>query len=29
MAINPKVVDELLANYKKPEDMIGENGLLK
>jgi putative transposase len=29
MAINPKVLDELLANYKKPEDMIGENGLLK
>ena len=29
MTINPKVLDELLANYKKPEDMIGENGLLK
>jgi putative transposase len=29
MAINPKVLDELLADYKKPEDMIGENGLLK
>ena len=29
MAINPKVLDELLAEYKKPEDMIGENGLLK
>ncbi len=29
MAINPKVLDELLANCKKPEDMIGENGLLK
>ena len=29
MGINPKVLDELLANYKKPEDMIGENGLLK
>jgi putative transposase len=29
MAINPKVLDELLAEYKRPEDMIGENGLLK
>jgi len=29
MAINTKLLDELLANYKKPEDMIGENGLLK
>lgn len=29
MAINPKLIDELLANYKKPEDIIGENGLLK
>jgi putative transposase len=29
MAINPKLLDELLADYKKPEDMIGENGLLK
>ena len=29
MTINPKLLDELLANYKKPEDMIGENGLLK
>ena len=31
---NPKVlpndlIDSLLANYKKPEDLIGENGLLK
>jgi putative transposase len=24
-----KLVDSLLANYKKPEDLIGENGLLK
>jgi hypothetical protein len=23
------LIDELLANYKKPEDLIGENGLLK
>ena len=26
----PKVlIDSLLADYKKPEDLIGENGLLK
>ena len=29
MAIDPKVIDELLAGYEKPEDIIGENGLLK
>lgn len=29
MAINPKLIDELLANYQKPEDLIGEKGLLK
>lgn len=29
MAINHKLLDELLANYQKPEDIIGENGLLK
>ena len=29
MAINPKLIDELLANYQKPEDIIGEKGLLK
>lgn len=23
------LIDGLLANYKKPEDLIGENGLLK
>jgi len=28
-AINAKLVDELLVDYKKPEDIIGENGLLK
>src|SRR3954454_22181664 len=28
MTINPKLLDEVLAGYKKPEDMIGENGLL-
>jgi putative transposase len=29
MTIDPKLVDQLLAGYKTPEDMIGENGLLK
>ena len=29
MAINHKLIDELLANYQKPEDIIGKNGLLK
>ena len=29
MAIRKEVVDELLKDYKKPEDIIGENGLLK
>jgi putative transposase len=29
MAINGKLLDELLVNYKTPEDIIGENGLLK
>lgn len=29
MAIDEKLLDELLANYKSPEDIIGENGLLK
>ena len=24
-----KLADALLANYQKPEDLIGENGLLK
>ena len=24
-----KLADGLLANYQKPEDLIGENGLLK
>lgn len=27
--INEELIDELLAGYKKPEDVIGENGLLK
>lgn len=29
MAIDNKLVDQLLADYKKPEDIIGEDGLLK
>jgi putative transposase len=29
MAIDKKLIDQLLIDYKKPEDIIGENGLLK
>src|SRR5438874_7591766 len=29
MAIDLKLIDKLLADYKSPEDIIGENGLLK
>jgi putative transposase len=29
MAIDLRLIDKLLADYKKPEDIIGENGLLK
>jgi len=29
MAIDKEVLDKLLASYQKPEDIIGENGLLK
>src|ERR1700733_4261042 len=29
MAIDLKLIDKLLADYKKPEDIIGENGLVK
>ena len=29
MAIDLKLIDKLLADYKKPEDIIGESGLLK
>ena len=24
-----ELIDALLANYKKPEDLIGQNGILK
>jgi hypothetical protein len=27
--IDHELIDNLLKNYKKPEDLIGENGLLK
>ena len=29
MAINKTLIDQLLADYKKSEDVIGENGLLQ
>jgi hypothetical protein len=29
MAIDKKLIDQLLTDYKKPEDIIGEDGLLK
>ena len=29
MAIDLNLIDKLLADYKKPEDIVGENGLLK
>lgn len=29
MAINEELLDQLIAGYQKPEDLIGENGLLK
>jgi putative transposase len=29
MTLTNELIDSLLANYKKPEDLIGENGLLK
>ena len=29
MEIKPELIDELLKDYQKPEDIIGENGLLK
>lgn len=29
MAIAQELLDQLIADYKKPEDLIGENGLLK
>ena len=29
MEIDKELIDKLLANYQKPEDIVGENGLLK
>jgi hypothetical protein len=29
MAITDEVLDELLKDYEKPEDLLGQNGLLK
>jgi putative transposase len=29
MTVSNELLDSLLADYKKPEDLIGENGLLK
>lgn len=28
MNINPKLVDELLKEYKNPEDLLGDTGIL-
>jgi len=28
-ALPPELIDSLLSDYKKPEDLIGEDGLLK
>jgi putative transposase len=29
MAISPKLVDEILKDYKSPDDLLGDNGLLQ
>ena len=29
MAIEKELLDKLIEGYQKPEDLIGENGLLK
>ena len=29
MEMDKELMDTLLADYKKPEDIVGENGLLK
>jgi hypothetical protein len=29
MTVSNELIDRLLADYKKPEDLIGQNGLLK
>ncbi|SCX52351.1 hypothetical protein SAMN05720354_12837, partial [Nitrosospira sp. Nsp1] len=27
--VEPDLIDRLLADYQKPEDLLGENGILK
>lgn len=27
--IDPKLIDELIKNYEKPEDLLGDGGILK
>ena len=29
MEMDKELIDKLLEDYKKPEDIVGENGLLK
>lgn len=29
MGMNEKLLEELMKDYKKPEDLLGDNGLLK
>ena len=29
MALDKELIDKLLVGYQKPEDLVGENGLLK
>jgi len=29
MALSDSLVDQLLKEYKRPEDLLGENGILK
>ena len=29
MTVTNELIDSLLADYRRPEDLIGENGLLK
>ena len=29
MTISKEILDELIKDYKNPEDLLGENGLLK
>ena len=29
MAIKQEIIDELLTNYKNPDDLLGEGGIFK